>query len=64
MTHERGRELVLNALAYGHTRSAADVVARLERAGVRLEADVVELMLHELAEERLVDAVGSGWRRR
>lgn len=64
MTDARARELVLNALAYAQPRSSADVVGRLQRASVRLDADLVDVILRELVDAELVEPVGSRWRRR
>lgn len=55
---------VLNSLAYGHVRGVRDIVERLAKAGVKLDTDEVETVLLGLVEAGLVEAVGSGWRRR
>lgn len=55
---------VLNSLAYGHARGPNDVVERPAKAGVKVTRDEVETELLGLADAGLVEAVGSGWRRR
>jgi hypothetical protein len=55
---------VLNRLAYGYAKNAADVVGQLTRARVPVTREEVETRLLELAEARQIEAAGSGWRRR
>ena len=64
MTLGPASQRVLNSLAYGHARGVRDVVERLAKAGVRLDTDEVETQLLGLVEAGLIEAVGSGWRRR
>lgn len=64
MTLGPASQRVLNSLAYGHARGPNDVVERLAKAGVKVDRDEVETQLLGLAEAGLIEAVGSGWRRR